>query len=224
MKYDIIYIDPAWEYARTGGQACVTKYKRMKDADVYNMPINKIASDNCALLCWMTFPKLAEGVRAIESWGFEIKTIFINWVKLNKTNIEGIIDKDNKPFFGVGTYPKSNGEICMLCSKGNVASLLPPRKSQVDSLYDGKLRDDTISSILLHPRLRHSEKPPKARERIDKIFRDDLNKIEVFARKRVDNWDAIGYGVDGMDIGESLGLVINDKYNKEEYSPGENDI
>ena len=215
MKYNIIYIDPPWDYNNKTRQGCVTKYNRITNEDIYKLPINDIAENNCALICWMTFPKLSEGVKAIESWGFTIKTVFVTWIKTNKN--------DNKPFFGVGTYTKSNAEVCMLCSKGSISNLLPPRRSKVDENYDGKLRDDTISSVLLHKRLEHSEKPNEVRNMISRMFLD-VPKIEVFARHRVNGWDSIGYGVDGMDILDSIKLIKNNEYQKEKYEPPKNDI
>lgn len=215
MKYKIILIDCPWAYNRTGGQACVTKYKRMSDKDIYNLPINDIAADDCALLCWMTFPKLSEGIKAIESWGFIIKTVFVTWIKLNPNN--------GKPFFGVGSYTKSNAEVCMLCSKGSTANLLPPRKSQVGPDYIGKLRNDSMSSVLLYPRTEHSAKPPIVRTMIQDMF-IDCPKIEIFARQRVDGWDSIGYGVDSMDISQSLELIKNDQYDAKNYIQPTDDI
>lgn len=215
MKYNIIYIDPPWHYNRKHGHGCNTKYKRMSNEDIYKLPINDIAEKDCALLCWMTFPKMAEGIKAIESWGFIIKTVFITWVKTNKNN--------DKPFFGVGTYTKSNAEICMLCEKGYIPKLLPPRRSKVGDDYDCKVRDDTMSSLLLHKRLEHSEKPNEVRKMIHKMFLD-LPKIEVFARHRTIGFDSIGYGVDGLDIKKSLNLIKNDKYEVDQYTPPENDI
>jgi len=190
MKYNIIYIDPPWMYNRTGGQACVTEYKRMTDRDVYTLPIGELADENCALICWMTYPKIEEGVRAVRSWGFEIKTVFTNWIKTNS--------KSGGVFFGVGSYTKSNGEFAMLCSKGNVAHLRPPKEE----------RDNTISSVLMSPRGEHSSKPKEVRNIITKIF-GNKPRIEIFARERVTGWDAIGYDIDGLDIKESLRRQIN---------------
>lgn len=190
MKYNIIYIDPPWMYNRTGGQACVTEYKRMTDRDVYTLPIGELADENCALICWMTYPKIEEGVRAVRSWGFEIKTVFTNWIKTNS--------KSGGVFFGVGSYTKSNGEFAMLCSKGNVAHLRPPKEE----------RDNTISSVLMSPRGEHSSKPKEVRDIIIKIF-GNKPRIEIFARERIPGWDAIGYDIDGLDIKESLRRQIN---------------
>lgn len=215
MKYNIIYIDPPWDYNRKVGHGCDTKYNRMSNNDIYDLPINDIAENDCALLCWMTFPKLAEGIKAIESWGFTIKTVFVTWIKTNKNN--------NKPFFGVGTYTKSNAEICMLCEKGSIPKLLPPRRSKVGVDYTDKVRDDTISSVLLHKRMEHSEKPNEVRNMINKMFLD-LPKIEIFARHRVEGFDSIGYGVDGLDIKKSIELIKNDKYDATQYIVPEDDI
>jgi len=86
----------------------------------------------------------------------------------------------------------------MLCSKGNVAHLRPPKEE----------RDNTISSVLMSPRGEHSSKPKEVRSIITKIF-GNKPRIEIFARERVPGWDAIGYDIDGLDIKESLRRQIN---------------
>ena len=101
-KYNIIYADPAWSYndkrdkhKRLCGGATV-HYETMPMQDIYDLPVESIADENCYLFLWVTFPLLNEAIKTFEKWGFTYKTIGFNWVKTNK--------KNGKPFFGIGYY------------------------------------------------------------------------------------------------------------------------
>ena len=182
-KYQIIYADPPWAHRNMGNiQATANShYSTMNNKDICDLPIEKITDDNCILFLWATFPKIQEALDVIKAWGFEYKTIGFNWVKLNP--------KNKKPFFGVGWYTKSNAEVCLIGVKGKA-----PKVS------------NSISSIIIEPRGRHSEKPDTARKRIIE-FCGDIPRIELFARERTKGWTSIGYDIDGRDIKESLELL-----------------
>ena len=51
-KYKIIYADPAWEYkdkALAGLRGALCKYSVMSNDSIANLPIAKIASNDCIL-------------------------------------------------------------------------------------------------------------------------------------------------------------------------------
>lgn len=171
-KYNIIYADPPWSYnarknknTKFGGGA-MGHYNTMTTEDICRLHISEIANENCALFLWATFHRLREALLVMESWGFEYKTIAFNWVKINKNN--------NNPFFGIGYYTKSNSEVCLL---GTIGKMKPI--------------SNKVSSIIISPREEHSKKPSVARNRIVQLF-GDLPRVELFARERVDGWDAWG--------------------------------
>ena len=89
----------------------------------------------------------------------------------------------------MGSYTKSNIEICLLGMRGHIKSV-----------------DKTVPQILMHPRLAHSVKPPIVRDRIVQLF-GDINRIELFARQKTDGWDAIGYGIDGVSVQEKIEII-----------------
>jgi len=167
-KYKIIYADPPWAYKNMGNiQATANShYNTMSNNDICNLPIKQITNDNCILFLWATFPKIQEALNVITAWGFEYKTVGFTWVK---TNI-----KNNKPFFGVGWYTKSNAEICLIGVKGKAPKI-----------------SNSISSIVIEPRGKHSEKPNEVRKRIVK-FCGNISKIELFARQKFNGWDVWG--------------------------------
>ena len=171
-KYNIIYADPPWKYNSRNnkktkfGGGCDGHYKTLSKEEIWNLPIDKISDDNCYLFLWVTFPKLLKGIETIKQWGFTYKTLGFSWIKTNKNN--------NKPFFGVGYYTKSNCEICLLATKGKVKPV-----------------SNFVSSVVIKPRYEHSKKPDCVRDRIVELC-GDLPRIELFARQRTEGWDVWG--------------------------------
>ena len=111
-KYNIIYADPAWTFTFWSNKAqrkVSDHYDLMSIEDIYNMPVNKIADDNCILFIWVTYPNLLEGLETIKRWGFTYKTCGFSWIKKNK--------KADSLFWGMGYYTRSNNEICLLGHK-----------------------------------------------------------------------------------------------------------
>jgi len=168
-KYQIIYADPPWSYQNGGvPQAGVNaQYPTMTLADIKALPVGDIADNPSVLLLWATFPQLAEALEVIKAWGFEYKTLGFSWLKTNK---------DGSPFFGVGYYAKSNQEVCLLGVKGKAHSLV---------------KSNSVSSVLITGRTKHSEKPEIARTKIVELF-GNLPRIELFARQKTEGWDVWG--------------------------------
>jgi N6-adenosine-specific RNA methylase IME4 len=193
MKYNVIYADPPWDYSdvhtwRKMGGGVRGKYKTLNVDEICALPIQDLAADDCVLFCWVTFPNLKEGLRVIEAWGFKYKTIGFTWVKMNKEN--------NKPFFGIGYYTKSNAELCLIGTKGMPSKI---KKS------------DNVSSIVLSKRREHSRKPDEVRSRIVELF-GDVPKIELFARQSFEGWDVWGNEApaDVQKVLNNLGTEIKD--------------
>ena len=110
-------------------------------------------------------PCLPDAVRLIKEWGFKYKTCAFTWVK---------VKKDGQPLAGMGSYTKSNAELCLLAMRGHIKSV-----------------DKTVRQIIMEQRQGHSVKPPECRDRIVKLF-GDIPRIELFARQYVDGWDCWG--------------------------------
>ena len=52
--------------------------------------------------------------------------------------------------------------------------------------------DKTVPQVLMHQRLGHSVKPDEIMRRIERLFGDNTDKIELFARREVEGWDRWG--------------------------------
>lgn len=163
-KYSIILADPPWEYEGQMGGGL--PYPDMSLEEIKALPVADIAQKNSALFLWVTFPMIAKGLEVISAWGFEYKTAAFVWIKTNK--------KDGMPFRGIGNYTKSNAEVCLLGIRGRVVPV-----------------SDSVSSIVITERGKHSEKPEVVRERIVELF-GAVNRIELFARKASEGWESWG--------------------------------
>ena len=174
-KYNIIYADPPWNfkhYSDKGkGRSPENHYKCQSLNDIKNLPISDLADDNCVLFMWVTFPFLEKGLEVIKSWGFTYKTVGFNWVKKNKVS--------DSWFWGMGYWTRSNSEICMIATKGSIT-----RQSA------------SVHQIIDTPIEAHSKKPNITRDKIVELC-GDIPRIELFAREKVDGWDAWGNEVDG---------------------------
>jgi site-specific DNA-methyltransferase (adenine-specific) len=150
------------------------KYPPMSQKELKALPIQDIADDDCALCLWATMPKLQEALDVIEAWGFKYTTCLFNWVKKNPLGV-GI-------YSGMGHYTNGNAELVLFGKKG--------RPQRVEK---------NVKQIQMHPRGRHSAKPPEIRDEIVRLF-GDKPRIELFARDKTEGWDVIGNDIDGKDI------------------------
>lgn len=174
--YDVILADPPWKYNQRNnlktkfGGGANGHYPCMDLDAIKALPIGSISNDNSALFLWVTMPRLREGLEVMQAWGFDYRTVAFTWVKTNRLN--------DKPFFGIGYYTKSNAELCLLGIRGRMPVV-----------------SNKVSQVVISPRLRHSAKPPVVRDRIVELF-GDTTRVELFSRDRVEGWDAWGNEVE----------------------------
>ena len=172
-KYNIIYVDPPWDYGNTknhNGQfwgMADKHYNVMKLDDIKNLPIQDIASENCFLFLWVTSPFMEKGFEVIKSWGFKFCTVGFVWIKMKNDMSE--VRKD-----GLGKYTISNAEYCLIARNGK---------------YWREAKN--IQQIITTPKLGHSRKPDEVRDRIVQLC-GDLPRIELFARQKTEGWDCWG--------------------------------
>lgn len=171
-KYHIIYADPPWKHRKClfsqhgNTRSPERHYPTMPLEEIKQLQVGSIAEKDCILFLWVTFPKLKEAFSVIEAWGFCYQTVAFVWIKQNK--------KSPTYFFGLGYWTRANAEICLLATKGK-----PKRNS------------NKVSQLIISPIQEHSKKPAITRDKIIKVA-GDLPKIELFARQKVEGWDAWG--------------------------------
>lgn len=170
-NYEIIYADPPWQFSnkKTGGSmksGAEAHYSTMNIEDMKLLPVDEIAADNAILVMWYVGSMPQEAIDLVHAWGFTLKNMngFV-WNKLTKTGL---------PHFGMGFYTRAGSESAIIATKGKCK----PSSRSVRAV---------ISAVVG----RHSEKPEAFREAIVDLA-GDAPRIELFARKKTDGWDAWG--------------------------------
>jgi len=176
-KYQIIYADPPWSYSDKGfGKRPDStlkssfapeagRYVTTSLSAIECLPVCRIANKDCVLLLWATSPLLPEALRVMRAWGFKFKTIAFVWSKVT------VIGKE---VANLGRWTMGNVELVLLGTRGS-----PKRLRR------------NIRQLVVAERVRHSSKPCAVRGRIEELF-GDRPRIELFARRRADGWDAWG--------------------------------
>ncbi len=172
-KYDIIYADPPWRYSDRGCNGNAYRhYDTMRTKDICSLSVNDIASENCVLFMWATYPMIEDALKVIRAWGFTYKSIAFQWIKQNRSG-KGY-------FFGLGRWTRGNTEPCLLAVKGK-----PKRISS------------SVGQLIISPLRRHSQKPDITRDKIIALM-GDLPRIELFARESVVGWDSWGNEISNL--------------------------
>ena len=105
--FQTIVIDPPWDWGDEGdgnqfGRA-KPDYHTMPIDEIEQLPIQKIADENCHLYLWVTNRSLPKAFRLIEAWGFRYITC-LTWVK---------------PSIGMGNYFRGSTEQVLFAVKGS---------------------------------------------------------------------------------------------------------
>lgn len=177
--YRVIYADPPWSYGNSGldeyGHA-ERHYDTLSIDELCELVVDEgkdrqvkdIAEDNAVLFLWTTSPLLEDAFRVIRAWGFQYKSSFV-WDKV-KHNF--------------GYYNSVRHEFLLIGTRGSCTPDNP------------KLHDSVVT---IERPARHSEKPGKFRAIIDELYtprEPEPDRIDLFARSRVPNWNAWGDQVD----------------------------
>jgi len=117
-KYPVIYADPPWQYnhSETDSRKIENHYPTMSLNDICDMPVNDLAAKDSILFLWTTSPKLEDGLKVLNSWGFKYTTCAV-W------------DKQKK---GLGYYFRQNHELLLIGKKGSIPT--PDPENRPDSV------------------------------------------------------------------------------------------
>ena len=169
-KYSIIYADPPWDYK---GQLQHTG-SRGKDSGgavrhYPTLPISEMKTWDVASIseenCLLFMWSSSPHLDQAIQLG---KAWGFQWA-----TVAFVWDKQRP---NPGFYTMSQCELCLVFKRGRIPQ---PRGAR------------NMRQLVQVKRTRHSEKPHVVRERIEKMF-PQQRKIELFARKRYQGWDAWG--------------------------------
>lgn len=193
-RYDVLLLDPPWSYFGSPDKmgAAGKEYSLMDQGAVCSLPIRQVLKKKAYVFVWATGPRLNFAIEAIKAWGLHYRGVAYVWVKSRKSD-NGIISGQGVP----PTYTKPTTEF-LLCATTTKAGRPVP------------LKRFNTPQVILAPRGAHSEKPDVFRQSIEETLgTQNLSCLEIFARKRMDGWDAVGNEIcDGEDIRVSLEKII----------------
>ena len=122
-KYQIIYADPPWEYGvwGKGSNRCMLAgypanqprplpYPTMTIEEISNLPVKKLADNDCELYLWTTQKYLPKSFEVMKSWGFRYCQI-ITWCKKPRGTGQGGVYCPTTEFLllgRIGKMPKVN--------------------------------------------------------------------------------------------------------------------
>ena len=166
-KYQIIYADPPWSYNDK-------QNTRLLGGAIKHYPTMSIRQ-----MCELPINELSDTNSVMFLWTTsplleDSFKLIRAWGFKYKTSF--IWDKISH---NMGHYNSVRHELLLVCTRG---SMTPQVKKLFDSVQSTK-------------RTRHSEKPHIFREIIDTLYPNG-NRIELFARQKVDGWDVWGNEVE----------------------------
>ena len=169
-KYSIIYADPPWDYkgqlqhTGSGGKESGGAIRHYPTVPVSEMKTWDIASISEENCLLFMWSSSPHLDQAIQ-----LGTAWgFQWA-----TVAFVWDKQR---LNPGFYTMSQCELCLVFRRGNIPQ---PRGAR------------NMRQLVQAKRTRHSEKPEAVRKRIEKMFPHQC-KIELFARKQYQGWDAWG--------------------------------
>lgn len=103
--YHVIVSDPPWPYTKRVEDAThhgSLPYPSMAIQDILQLPVQKLAHDDCILWLWTTNAFMAEAYQVAHAWGFTVKTI-LTW---------------DKQRMGLGDWLRGQTEHCLMAVRG----------------------------------------------------------------------------------------------------------
>lgn len=176
--YDLIYADPPWPTAVTGGAACFSsagaQYTEMSVRDMMEMPISEIASENCLLLMWTIRSFYPQAIDILTAWRFKYVTS-VPWIK---------VSKKGKFMSTMGPWVRHCSEDLIIAHRAKTPRKLLPKKAE--------------NGLFISPRREHSRKPEEVYLWIERNW-PEAKKAELFSRTVRDGWVMWGDQVGTFD-------------------------
>lgn len=115
-KYDVIYADPPWRYdfSKSDSRKIENQYPTMSVEEICALAVP--SAENAVLYLWTTAPKLLEGLKVMQSWGFAYKS-------------QAVWDKRK---IGMGYWFRGQHEILLVGTKGRFSP--PEQRKRVGSV------------------------------------------------------------------------------------------
>jgi N6-adenosine-specific RNA methylase IME4/ParB-like chromosome segregation protein Spo0J len=197
IKHGVVLADPPWDYGMPNTRSGTTSkvlphnaYPTMPMDDICAMPVADMLADDAMLFLWCPASLLPEGLRVMQSWGFD--QFVTSWV-----------------------WHKTGGKLT--CAGGTAVArhelVLVGKRRNGLSTAGTAVRE---SSVFEAPVTTHSTKPTTVHERIEKLYPGVQNRIELFARTPRTGWSVFGNQAAGtpavvVDANVTVAVTVPEK-------------
>jgi N6-adenosine-specific RNA methylase IME4 len=169
--FGTLLVDPPWRFTNRTGKVApehrrLARYTTMSAKEIAALPVDELMAERSHCYLWVPNALLAEGLLALENWGFAYKANLV-WHKVRKDG-----GSDGR---GVGFYFRNVTELVLFGTRGKLRTLAPGRR-QVNLLATRKRE--------------HSRKPDELYEIIESCSPGPY--LEMFARHLRPGWAAWG--------------------------------
>ena len=166
-KYDIIYMDPPWQYdfgtGMSSGSKIENHYPTMPDQELMDLDVETLANPDCLLYMWTTSTHMKFAIELGEHWGFDYKVVAFVWDKV-------------RPVVGFYTMGQCEFVLCFKKKKGKIPQPRGERGAR---------------QLITQTKREHSRKPDTIRTTITNMH-PTQSKLEMFARVSSEGWDVWG--------------------------------
>ena len=173
--YSVILADPPWDaktYSDKGKNRHASRHYETLPTDAI-AAIKVPAAPDAVLFLWATVQTLEHGLRVMAAWAFSYKSLYI-W---------------RKPGRGHGYWSmKDQAELLLIGTRGTRWTA-PVRGDQPPQVTFAEMLDE--ARMVEAPRGKHSAKPEVFYSEIERMY-PHVPKVEMFARRERDGWDAWG--------------------------------
>jgi N6-adenosine-specific RNA methylase IME4 len=185
-------MDIPWKYygSPTKDQAAGKHYDCLTDAEIFDLPVQEVLLPKSILFLWATGPKLDVALHALSCWGLWYRGIAFDWVKTTNAG---------NPINGQGGRPsliKHAGELVLWASPQAKGRPLPIKDEGMASWIFENVQDYVFES---RPGNVHSRKPETVQDRIEALIDAPYPWLELFGRRKRENWEVFGNQIEGED-------------------------
>lgn len=170
-SYKCILADPPWNERGGIKKGAQRHYPLLKTPEIIEVmraaPVWRPDPDGSLLWLWATSNFLPDAIRVMEALEFKYITSLV-WVKTGQP--------------GLGQRTRQQHELLLLGRMGSVPVPAPANRP---------------NSVIEAPRRRHSEKPERVYELIEKACEGP--RVELFCRKPRDGWTVWGNEIEGYE-------------------------
>jgi N6-adenosine-specific RNA methylase IME4 len=177
MRFDVAYLDPAWEYRnkKTGGSHTSGAAQKYTTIPLYvqkTFPLSSIMAPDSVCFLWATTPLGVDPYELLAAYGYRFKTKWY-WHKTGR--------------LGTGYWTRGCVEEVLIGVRGSIKA------------WRSRL-DNWIEEVELTPPFEskpegHSRKPDTVRQRIE-VLTPGARRVELYATEQVRDWTAYGLSLD----------------------------